>query len=302
MKKLTKNEFIEKSKLVHGNKYDYSKVEYVNNRTKVCIICPEHGEFWQVPSSHLQGIGCIQCGYTMMKQKQRDSTKNFIKKAKEVHGDKYDYSKVEYVNRFTKVCIICPEHGEFWQTPSNHLSGHGCDKCGGTATNSLEDFIAKANAIHDNKYDYSKVKYTNNSTKVCIICPEHGEFWQTPDKHLQRKGCPKCKESKMEEECRILLEKHGTKYISEKKFNWLKYRSFLKLDFYLPAQNIAIEYQGEQHFNPVKKFGGVEALKLIQERDRIKKELCEAHGIKIEYITYKENLKERLKEILNYED
>ena len=302
MKKLTKNEFIEKSELVHGNKYDYSKVEYVNNRTKVCIICPEHGEFWQVPSSHLQGIGCIQCGYATMKQKQRDNTKNFIKKAKEIHGDKYDYSKVEYVNRFTKVCIICPEHGEFWQTPSNHLGGHGCDKCGGTATNSLEDFITKANAVHDNKYDYSKVKYTNNSTKVCIICPEHGEFWQTPDKHLQRKGCPKCKESKMEEECRILLEKHGTKYISEKKFNWLKYRSFLKLDFYLPVQNIAIEYQGEQHFNPVKKFGGVEMLKLIQERDRIKKELCEAHGIKIEYITYKENLKERLKEILNYED
>lgn len=106
----------------------------------------------------------------------------------------------------------------------------------------------------------------------------------------------------MEEECRVLLENHEIRYINEKKFNWLKYRSFLKLDFYLPDKNIAIECQGEQHFRPVKKFGGLESLKLIQERDRIKKELCEKHGIKIEYITYKQNLKERLKEILNYED
>ena len=125
-KKKTKEEFIAKAKLVHGDKYDYSKVEYVGALTKVCIICPKHGEFCQEANSHLRGQGCPKCKY----EKQTCTTDEFIAKAKKIHGDKYDYSKVEYVNDRTKVCIICPKHGEFWQTPNHHLSGCGCPKCG----------------------------------------------------------------------------------------------------------------------------------------------------------------------------
>ena len=128
---MTVQEFTEKAKKVHGDKYDYSKVEYINNKTKVCIICPEHGEFWQTPDSHLRGRGCRQCSIKSMKDKQRLSTEDFIEKAKEIHGNKYDYSKVDYVNSQTKVCIICPKHGEFWQTPLNHLKGKGCPDCYG---------------------------------------------------------------------------------------------------------------------------------------------------------------------------
>ena len=107
-------EFIEKAKRIHGDKYDYSKVKYVNNRTKVCIICPEHGEFWQRPTSHLKGCICYRCSQKAKAKKQKKSSTNeFIEKAKKIHGDKYDYSKVEYINAKTKVCIICPEHGEF---------------------------------------------------------------------------------------------------------------------------------------------------------------------------------------------
>jgi len=116
----------------------------------------------------------------------------FINKSNIVHDDKYDYSFVNYVNSKTKVRIICLKHGEFWQTPSNHLSGHGCSKCGGRYKLTTEEFIIRSNKIHNNKYNYSEVKYFNNKTKVKIKCPNHGIFLQRPDAHLRGQGCPKC--------------------------------------------------------------------------------------------------------------
>ena len=210
---LTTEEFIKRAKKVHGDKYDYSKVEYKGMRKKVCIICPIHGEFWQFACSHLDGRGCIKCnnGSKPMSQEK------FIAKAKEIHGDKYDYSKVEYVNSRTKVCIICPKHGEFWQKAMTHLEGRGCRKCmGGEKVSTLEDFIYQAKKIHGDKYDYSKVEYVNSTTKVCIICPKHGEFWQSPNSHLNRSGCPLCGKEKQilgkEEFIKRAKKIHGDKY------------------------------------------------------------------------------------------
>ena len=210
MRKLKFDEFVKKAKEIHGDKYDYSKVKYVDSKTKVCILCPEHGEFWQTPNSHLSGHGCPMCSGNLKNNKI-----NFIEKARKIHGDKYDYSKVEYINAHTKVCIICPEHGEFWQTPNSHLNGCGCNICGYEIVSSkirkkTNEFIEKAKQIHNNKYDYSKVEYIGNKKKVCIICPEHGEFWQTPDSHLRGSGCKLC----------------GNKIISNKKLfstdEWVK--------------------------------------------------------------------------------
>ena len=188
----TTEKFIEKAKLIHENKYDYSKVEYINSRTKVCIICPEHGEFWQIATDHIQGRGCSKCQGNIKK-----TTEQFIKDAKKVHVDKYDYSKVSYTNNRTKVCIICPDHGEIWQTPHNHLHGQGCPECGKVTKNNnikktTEKFIEKAKKVHGDKYNYSKVEYKDAKTKVCIICPDHGEFWQTPHNHLHGQGCQTC--------------------------------------------------------------------------------------------------------------
>jgi hypothetical protein len=104
--------------------------------------------------------------------------------------EKYDYSKVKFEHVNKHVCIICPEHGEFWQKPGIHLRGYGCPICGGSKRLTNEEFIEKARLVHEDKYDYSKVNYINTSTKVCIICPEHGEFWQTPNSHLFGAGCP----------------------------------------------------------------------------------------------------------------
>lgn len=189
--------FIEKAKEVHGDKYDYSKAEYRRAHDKICIICPEHGEFWQDNYNHLKGCGCPKCGVEKVHEQQRKTTEQFIKDARKVHGDRYDYSKVNYINDATPVTIVCKTHGEFKQIPRVHLSGGGCNKCSIISTHNKqrktkETFIADAKRIHGNKFDYSKVNYVNAKTKVCIVCPKHGEFWQTPTDHLKGRGCQRC--------------------------------------------------------------------------------------------------------------
>ena len=285
--RLSKEDFITKARKAHGDKYDYSKVDYEKSNIKVCIICPNHGEFWQTPNNHLKGQDCPKCSGHYV-----PSTEEWVDLANEFHNGKYDYSKVNYVNNKTKVCIICPEHGhgEFWQKPNSHLSGQGCPKCANEANgercrSSKEDFIKKARKKHGNKYDYSKVDYVNCDTKVCIICPEHGEFWQRPADHTMGIGCPKCNLSHLERSVMNYLDDMGIAYDYQKHFDWLGRQS---LDFYLPDYNMGIECQGEQHFFPVDFAGnGVEWAckefdKLIK-RDKRKKALCEKHGVKLLY-------------------
>ena len=286
MKKYNINDFIEKANKKHHNKYDYSKSVYQGAGVKVCIICPEHGEFWQTPRNHISGQGCPVCSEFNTHNKQRTTINGFIEKARKVHGDKYDYSKVEYINNKTKVCIICPEHGEFWQRPDKHIScDRGCPKCGGTNRLTTDEFIAQAKKIHGDKYDYSKVNYNSTDTKVCIICPEHGEFWQTPHGHLQGQGCPYCKKLLLEDEVRNFLIFFNIKFIQQKRFDWLKNKKKLSLDFYLPEYNIAIECQGIQHFEPVDYFGGVSKFNEQVRNDILKKDLCEKNNIKLLYYT-----------------
>ena len=283
----TTEEWVMFARKKHGDKYDYSKVRYVNGKTKVCIICHEHGhgDFWQEANSHLSGCGCPKCANETVGERCRSSKEEFIKKANKVHKNKYDYSKVQYIGAHTKVCIKCPEHGEFWQTPHNHTQGQGCFKCGiknSREKNTLtkEEFIKKARKVHGDKYDYSKVKYVNARTKVCIICPKHGEFWQNPADHLSGKGCQTCNLSHLERSVMNYLDEVGITYDYQKRFDWLSKQS---LDFYLPDYNVGIECQGEQHFFPVEYFGGDKTFKNTLERDKRKKALCEEHGIKLLY-------------------
>ena len=276
-----KEGFIQKAKEIHGDKYDYSKVEYINNHTKVCIICPEHGEFWQKPIHHTQGKGCPYCGGT-----KKLTTKEFVEKAKQIHGDRYDYSKVDYISAETKVCIICPEHGEFWQTPHAHLNGHRCPNCFGNIKLTNEEFIKRSKEIHGDKYDYSKVDYISAETKVCIICPEHGEFWQTPHMHLSSQGCPNCntsKNSKIVQKVENKLNDLKIIYEKEKTFDWLVDKSHMYLDFFLPEYNVAIECHGIQHFESVDFFGGNLGFEERCKRDNLKFKLCSEKGIKIYY-------------------
>lgn len=212
---MTRNEFIEKAILKHGNKYDYSLVEYIDGQTKVKIICPEHGEFFKTPKKHLENQGCRICSNKTRAEKLRYTTDIFIEKAKKIHGNTYDYSLVDYVSCDIKVTIMCKEHGEFTQTPSNHLNGQGCPRCSDNFKSNTADFIIKANKKHNFKYNYAKVEYVNNETKVCIICPEHGEFWQRAHSHICKGyGCPRCAGLKRTTEEFIInaMKVHGNKY------------------------------------------------------------------------------------------
>ena len=435
-KKLTTDEWIKKAQKVHKNKYDYTKVNYINSQTKVCIICPEHGEFWQRPASHLQGNGCKKCANNVTKDSRRMTTEQFIEKAckihhnkydytkvdyvntetpvhiicktcgcefdqtphnhlkgsgckrcfdtgkrgksqlltteqfidkaQDVHGDKYDYSKVDYINANTKVCIICNRcKREFWQTPAHHLSGEGCIVCNNhksteefiTDANkkynfkydysltdyknsrkkviiichekfkngkehgqferkpsehlfseyggcprcnkrmyklTTEDFINKAQDVHGNKYDYSKVRYISANIPVTIICHkkdsncnEHGKFLQTPGGHLYGQGCPICNNSSLEREVESLLTEMGINFIREYTIKTSSKKK-QRLDFYLNDKQIAIECQGIQHFEPLEFFGGIKSFNENVHRDKIKKEWCEKNNIKLIYYSHEE--------------
>lgn len=197
-----KEKFIEKAIKRHCNKYDYSKVEYKDSLTKVCIICPIHGEFWQTPQAHVRGNECPKCANIKRGDKFRSNSDVFVKRADKVHNNKYVYDKSKYVNAETKIPILCFEHGTFWMTPMNHLLGQGCPKCSGRGL-STDEIIQKFIEKHGHKYDYSKVEFKKMHEKVCIGCLEHGEFWQTPSKHLLGQGCPKCAIQKRAEEKNI---------------------------------------------------------------------------------------------------
>lgn len=291
---MTQEEFINKAIKKHGNRYDYSKVAYTNCKNKVCIICSEHGEFWQTPDNHLRKNGCPKCGYKITSQKLSCKKEEFICKSKEIHGDKYDYSKVEYINNRTKVCIICPKHGEFWQTPETHLRGCGCPYCSKNHKYSTEEFIAKIKEIWKDEYDFSQVKYEETHKKVKVICPKHGEFWQSPHNLLKGIGCNQCNESKMERNIRQFLESQKIKFIYEYKDNKDFHRQ--TIDFYLPDYNIGIECQGIQHFKPIDFAGkgedwGEKNFLHIQELDKNKYVLCESKKIKILYYIEPHNMK-----------
>lgn len=185
-------DFIKKARKVHGNFYDYSNVDYCGSRNKVEIICPIHGSFSQEPAAHLRGYGCPMCANKKRGDTFRGTLEDFIKKAREVHGDKYDYSEVDYKNYSTKVRIKCPLHGVFEQTPTAHvLAKHGCPMCNGRNL-TTKDIIEKFVSVHGDEYDYSRVDYKKMHEKVDIICKEHGLFRQTPSKHILGQGCPKC--------------------------------------------------------------------------------------------------------------
>ena len=361
--------FVKKAIKKHGDKYDYSKVEYKNCKEKVCIICPIHGEFWQTPDNHLQNGGCSKCSREKANKSESLGMEEFIKRATFFHGNKYDYSKTELNGVNKKVCIICPKHGEFWQTPNSHISKsnhHGCPKCKSEKlskeqmldSNYVFDKVKEVHGdkfdysesiykgkhikmkikcnncgnyfwqepnshlkgcgcpycankfldtdkivkmfkeVHGDKYDYSKVEYKTMNTKICIICPKHGEFWQTPYKHLKAKqGCPSCKESHLEEEIRNLLNENKIQFEYDKTQKWLGKQ---RLDFLLPKYNIAIECQGIQHFKPSSfssKIDAEENFKKLRKLDELKLKKCKKNGINVLYYTdlgYKTFLKEKI--------
>lgn len=190
--------FIEKARAVHGGRYDYSRVQYRNNRTKVIIGCPEHGWFGQVPQSHLKGFGCRKCAAKKRAKSQIESTKKrLLNRFRQVHGDRYEYDMGSFSGMERCMRIRCSKHGWFEQPAKHHADGHGCARCAheqaaARRRDEVDSFIEKASIVHGGTYIYTDVEYVSSHEKVAIICREHGRFMQTPNKHLMGRGCPKC--------------------------------------------------------------------------------------------------------------
>lgn len=309
-RRLTKDEFVKRAREIHGDKYDYSSSVYLGNRTPLEITCKEHGPFIQIPSNHIgtNRSGCPICGNQRTGKKNSKNSEDFIRASKEIHGDIYDYSMVNYRDNRSPVTIICDKHGEFKQEPSTHLKGAGCPKCTQNYKKTTEQFITQAKKVHgNNKYDYSQTNYINARTPILITCPKHGQFSQIPYNHLMGRGCPTCSESKGEKLVAYLLEQNNITFQRQKKFlscytvgSKDKRCIRLPFDFYLPNHNTVIEYDGVQHFSPVSIFGGENEFLRIKIRDRLKNLFCKTNGIKIIRIPYTMN-NQQVEEYLNRE-
>lgn len=288
--RLSTQEFIQKAQRVHGDRYDYSLVDYIISTEKVIVICRLHGLFPQTPVDHLSGCGCTQCYLEKSSRSKTKDTSQFIEQAEKIHKGKYDYSLVEYKKAHEPVLIICPIHGIFEQKPAFHLQGQGCRGCAGTMKLTQEEFIERAIKMHGDKYDYSKVNYINSATKVEILCLRHNSFFQAPQDHLSGHGCQLCYSSTGEERISGILTQWGVKFTREKKFDRCKDKRLLPFDFHIQIGKLQIllEFDGDQHHFSVKHFGGDEALERNQRHDAIKTAFAKEYGFILIRISFSE--------------
>ena len=293
-------DFLRQAKELHGNKYSYYKDRFVKISAKTKINCPIHGDFEQMADTHIrQGSGCPDCGFATQVEKRKMSLEDFILKSQIIHGDKYNYSKAAYTNNRKKIIVICPEHGEFYPAPGNFLSGSGCPKCSiieqhENQKKNVGDFINDSIKVHGNKYDYSKVVYNGGKVFVEIICKKHGAFHQTPNNHQRGNGCPSCNTSKGENLIKLILGNLEIDYLTQHTFDGLVDKRKLKCDFYLPNNNLVIEYNGRQHYEEVKSWGGENGLSEVRRRDELKRVFFKSNKIKLLEIHYSEKDLENL--------
>jgi DNA-directed RNA polymerase subunit M/transcription elongation factor TFIIS len=304
--KWTNERFIAESIARFGERFDYSLVDVKGKDKKVAIKCNECGTvFYQSPKGHITSLqgGCPTCRYKYVAKHESIPFSEFKKRATTKHGDKYIYDESSYIGMRGKVRIYCPIHGVFEQIAIAHAKGSECNLCGNdkiarTLTYDLNTVLDKFRNTHGDKYDYSLVKYVSASSKVKIICPEHGIFEQAPANHWKGEGCPICshehlydygKTSKGELKIKEFLLakciefKHQYRIQNEDLFNP---RTYMVVDFYIKSLKVIIEYNGEQHYKPVKFFGGNKKHKIQLERDIILRQYCERHKIKLIEIPY----------------
>ena len=301
------NGFLERARKKHGNRYIYpEEFPYRNNYDKIPITCPKHGVFWQDAAGHLVGHGCPECDKETHGNKskpQEELIGRFIERAKGVHGDLYDYSKIKKFERYdVPVPIVCNKHGEFNQRPSNHINGCGCPKCGEEKAvekklMGVSSFIEKANIVHGGKYDYSKVDFERANEKTVIICQKHGEFTQAPSNHLQGAGCPKCANqiSKGEDELSEFISSLGFT-VKRRERNIIKP---YEIDILVEEKMIGVEFDGliwhsERFSEPKSQLNKTELAQNAGYRL--------IHVFEDEWLKKKEIVKSRLKSIFGVTD
>lgn len=294
-KKMNWDNFLSKVEKIHNSKYVYTKQYFKNGRSKIDIICREHGIFKQSIESHLTGKGCPLCGGS-----KKNTNETLLYKFNKKHNGLYQYNIINYENNKSIIDIFCNKHGFFKMSALNHISGQGCKKCSlEKLSKTNEDFISICNKVHLCKYKYDKTLFKNNNSNIIIFCTKHGYFTQNARNHLRGSGCARCNESIGERTIEDILIRKGLGYKKQFKFKDCSYKRELPFDFYLYDKKICIEYDGKQHFGPVEYFGGEEKYKLQILRDNIKNEYCKENGIKIFRISYNDNIEEKLIELFD---
>ncbi len=317
-KRLTTKEFISRAVMLHGDTYDYSETKYLIATDPVHLICRHHGEFLQLPFNHLAGRGCLKCGRetagiarkTLFTLEWEEVSRRFA----EVHGSKYDYSSVRYLHSQKKVEIRCALHGSFMQTPAQHWIGKGCPDCGREArlraarekTLGNDEIIRRFRRLHQDRYDYSQVRYVSYITKVEILCSDHGVFLQTPAAHLEGKGCSKCAQSSGETRVRAWLIENKFEHEIEWRLPIPLQEGgnrYARFDFFLPSEGIFIELDGPHHFAPVRYTGMTEddAVRVHEatvRRDRIKDLWAQDSGFSVIRIRWDKNIESCLDDAL----
>jgi len=280
----TKEELIYKFNEIHNNKYDYSLVDYIGSKIKIKIICKKHGIFEQFPINHIRAnIPCKKCRSEIYTKKQK---LKFIIDSNKIHNNFYNYDNINYLDNKTKIEIICPLHGSFFQRPDMHIiQKQGCPNCYNDTILTKDIFIIKSNKIHNNKYDYSFIKKISKMVK--IKCIKHGIFTQNIYNHLKGHGCPNCNNSKGENKIEEFLIENNIKYIKQKKFDGCINKRKLPFDFYLYDFNTCIEYDGNYHFID----------EYVINNDNIKTDYCLNNNIKL--LRFNQSNINNLKEIIN---
>lgn len=295
VKKFTFLEFKKTAAKKHAPKkfIYFSSTTLLTGSSKITVKC-EHGhESEQIISNHLRGNGCAKCTHEVY----RLGLESFIKEANIVHNNKFIYILSEYVNSETPVTIICPQHGPFNQTPKKHLRGAKCHECANYETGlklrlSTEEVMKRFYAVHgEDKFDYSQFVFTGVDKPSTIICKEHTSFVTTPYNHMNGSGCQKCASTKGERQIIKVLDEMNIKYETEKTFEECKMINYLRFDFYIEHLKILIEFDGEQHYRPVR-FGGLSiedadlAFKKVKKYDKIKNKFAKDSNIKLIRIPY----------------
>lgn len=302
MKKYTNEIFIEKAREKFGNKFDFTKTNYINSQTEICITCPEHGDIWVLPYVFLKSTyGCPECSGL-----KKWDTKKFIEKAIETHGNKYDYSKTVYVNKRNNVIITCPIHGDFIQNPHNHIfQKQGCPDCGKKYAkewrkSDSKSFIIESQKRFGNIYEFPMIdeEYENSHSKITIKCKKCGNtFSKIACDHLTSPhgGCLKCYSNKStgEEEIGSFLQ--GILGNDKVLFRQRNVIHGFELDMFIPEKKIAIEYNGLYWHSEDKKGKNYHLAKT---------EACENIGIHLiqifedEYVNNKEVVLNKLRYII----
>ena len=300
--KLKKSEetFLNQIKEKYGDLFDYSEIKYIDNKTPVKLKCKRCGAEIKFRPASLNSIKvpCTHCSHIKAQENRKLTTEEFIEKAKLVHGDKYDYSETNYVNSRTKLKIKCNNCGKiFWQKPRIHLEEHGCNCHKNTSRKTTEQFIKESKEIYENIFDYSLVDYKTNNTYVLLKCNKCKHiFKRKPRIHLYGyKGCPNCHTFKGEETIKKLLTKNNIEYEFQMRYPDLKDASLLSYDFYIPSNNLLIEYNGEQHYKWLTYFHkGLHDFHRQLHHDWLKRKYARDNCINLLVIRYDENIEEKL--------